>query len=298
MKNQNSYCSVFNEDASETVAYNNPLFPLYVHLGKLSSYPDYSAISHWHMDLEFIIIKKGQMTYNVNGNLINLTENNGIMVNSRQLHYGFSPEHQECEFVCILFSPELFSGNAWFYQNFIEPVIQNFSCPYLYLDNNGWHNAVLQKLDAIYHCSFTDSAPYFDLIGLFNGIFQLLYQNITERGAIPKQESEELSSLKNMISYVEEHFADHITLKDLALAGTCCKSRCNILFKKYLRDTPVSYINKLRLRKSLDLLLESDISITNIALTCGFSGASYYCEIFHRYYGISPFQYRKLYSKI
>ncbi len=60
------YCSAFNMDFSETVAYNNPLFPVYVRHGILSTYPNYSAISHWHEDLEFILVKKGEMTYNVN----------------------------------------------------------------------------------------------------------------------------------------------------------------------------------------------------------------------------------------
>lgn len=78
------YSSKFNVDLSETVAYNNPLFPLYVRAGKLSWYPDYSAISHWHSDLEFIHVKKGKMTYNVNGKLINLEENRGIMLNTPQ----------------------------------------------------------------------------------------------------------------------------------------------------------------------------------------------------------------------
>ena len=55
-----AYCSTFNPDFSETVAYNNPLFPAYVRYGLLSTYPDYSAISHWHSDLEFILIKKGK----------------------------------------------------------------------------------------------------------------------------------------------------------------------------------------------------------------------------------------------
>ena len=62
MKNS-TYCSSFNLDSSETVAYNNPLFPAYIRSGILSSYPDYSAVSHWHKDLEFIVIKKGAMTY-------------------------------------------------------------------------------------------------------------------------------------------------------------------------------------------------------------------------------------------
>lgn len=114
------YSPVFNLDSSETISYNNPLFPAYVGYGILSWYPDYSGISHWHVDLEFILVKKGKMTYNVNGELIKLTENNGIMVNSRQMHYGFSMEHRECEYICALLSPELLQGNKWFYQNYLR----------------------------------------------------------------------------------------------------------------------------------------------------------------------------------
>ena len=85
MNNKCTYCSTFNLDFSETIAYNNPLFPALINYGMLSTYPDYSGVTHWHKDLEFILIKRGNMTYNVNGELIPLTEGNGIMVNSRQL---------------------------------------------------------------------------------------------------------------------------------------------------------------------------------------------------------------------
>ena len=62
--------TVLNSDASENVAYNNPDFPAYVKKGQLSSYPDFRAVSHWHDDLEFILILDGQMFYDVNGQRI------------------------------------------------------------------------------------------------------------------------------------------------------------------------------------------------------------------------------------
>ena len=61
---------VFNSDASENVAYNNPNFPAYIKKGQLSSYPNFRAVSHWHDDLEFILILEGQMFYDVNGAFI------------------------------------------------------------------------------------------------------------------------------------------------------------------------------------------------------------------------------------
>lgn len=300
MDNSIKHCSVFNSDSSETVAYNNPLFPAYVVYGVLSSYPDYTSISHWHKDLEFIVVKKGRMTYNVNGQLIELTEGCGIMVNSRQLHYGFSAEHNECEFICILLSPELLQENNWFYQNCIEPVTENSAVPYLYLKQNDWTASVIEKLDEIY--DFFGKIPakhlsYFRLMENYYAIMKILYENLDIENQTQEPESSELSSLKNMISYIEEHYMEHIALADIALSGACCKSKCSLLFKKYLRDTPITYLTKLRLRKSLSMLLGSNNNIAAIAYEYGFSGASYYCETFKKYYGVSPVIYKKNPSK-
>lgn len=57
-------------DQSEDVQYDIVDFPAYVRKGYLSSYPDYRAISHWHDDIELILILSGQMNYNINGNVI------------------------------------------------------------------------------------------------------------------------------------------------------------------------------------------------------------------------------------
>lgn len=290
------YCPVFNSDSSETVAYNNPLFPAYVVYGFLSSYPDYSSISHWHKDLEFILIKKGTMTYNVNGRLIELEEGSGIIVNSRQLHYGFSIEHNECEFICILLSPELLHVNDWFYQNCIEPITENASCPYLCLRRNGWMTSIMEKLDKIYE-SFgkipAKSSSYFELMDDYFAIMKMLYENLDIENQPRKPEPSDLSCLRNMITYIEEHYMERITLADIALSGACCKSKCSLLFKKYMRDTPINYITKLRLRKSLSTLLGTNSNITSIAYEYGFNGASYYCETFKKYYGMPPLIYKK-----
>lgn len=288
--------SVFNADFSETVAYNNPLFPAYTVYGFLSCYPGHTCISHWHKDLEFVVIKKGSMTYNVNGRLIELTEGNGIMVNGRQFHYGFSTEHDECEFACILLSPELLQANDWFYQNCIEPITENSSYPYLYLENNGWMAEILDKLEKIF-ASF-DGMPiktlsYFEVMEKFFEIMKILYNGLDIDNRIRTPESSDLFSLRSMITYVEEHYMEHITLADIAAAGVCCKSKCSQLFRKYLCDTPIIYTTKLRLNKSLSALLNSDSSITRIACEYGFSGASYYCETFKKYYGLPPLVYRK-----
>ena len=54
---------IINSDASENVAYNHPDFPAYIKKRQLSSYSDFRAVSHWHDDLEFILILDGTMVY-------------------------------------------------------------------------------------------------------------------------------------------------------------------------------------------------------------------------------------------
>lgn len=298
MDNNTRYCSVFNQDSSERVIYNNPLFPVSVRYGLLSSYPDYSAVSHWHEDLEFIVIKQGKMTYNVNGELFSLTKDRGIMVNSRQLHYGFSREHEECEFICILLSPELLRGNTWFYQSLITCVIENAACPCVSLDRVGWQAVIVNKLEELYESYEHDpdtakALSCFDLVEGFLSILKILYQNLDGKQTGRTRESAELAALRAMICYIEEHYACRITLTAIAAAGACCKSKCSLLFRKYLHDTPIAYVTRFRLRKSLVPLLDSDRSITDIAYEHGFGGVSYYCETFQKYYGLSPLQYRK-----
>lgn len=291
------YRSNFNSDGSETVAYNNPLFPAYIRFGRLSYYPDYSAISHWHTDLEFIFVTKGEMTYNVNGKLVRMKEGSGIFVNSRQLHYGFSDDRRECEFICILLSPELLSGNIWFYENYISPVINHPSIPYLPLaSDENCQKEILDCLAAMYrHCG--DGAfsadGYFGIMENFSAIMKNLHKMVSKEKEPEQKESADLVSLRQMIRYVEEHSSEHITVEQIAAAGMCCRSKCAALFRTYLYDTPIAYTTKLRLRKSLTALLNSDQSVTEIAFAYGFGGTSYYCETFRRYYGMSPLQYRK-----
>lgn len=289
--------SSFNLDASENVAYNNPLFPAYVRRGILSTYPDYSAFSHWHEDLEFIVIERGSMTYNVNGELIGLPERSGIMVNSRQLHYGFSAEHRECEFLCILLSPALLHANEWFYRNYIEPFTTNAACPYVIFTADGWQGEILAQLRTMYalFCDNPDETScYFEMQRSFLLVMELLHGHLPAKEDAAPGESADLAVVRHMLRYIEEHYMERITLDGIASSGACCRSRCSLLFRKYLRDTPITYTTRVRLNKSLTALLTTEKSITDIACECGFSGASYYCETFKKFYRISPFSYRKM----
>lgn len=96
-----------HSDSSESLHYNMDHFPLYTHKDELCNY-DYQALVHWHPDLEFIYIEKGTMDYYINGKTVRMNQGDGIFVNSQRLHYGFSHEHNECTFIALVISPDIF----------------------------------------------------------------------------------------------------------------------------------------------------------------------------------------------
>ena len=284
--------TVLNSDASENIVYNNPAFPAYIKRGQLSSYPDFRAVSHWHDDLEFILILEGQMCYDVNGQKISLQAGEGLFVNSRCFHYGYSDTHTECHFLCILLSPEILSINTYIIENCLNPLIKNVHFPYQKLSPAiPWQNAILHDLEMLYEYN-ADSIHPFIILEKFSHIMELLSENIN---ILPddNKNTEDIQSLTAMIGYVQQNYPSKILLKDISSAGNCCKTKCTSLFQKYLDTSPMLYLNHYRLDKAIFLLRNTTMSITEIAYACGFSNTSYFCELFRQYYDTTPGKYRK-----
>ncbi len=281
-----------NLDLSENVDYNNPNFPVYIKEGRLSTYPNFSGISHWHDDLEFIVILNGDMYYDVNGQAILLKENEGIFVNSHCFHYGYSNNHNECDFICILLSPSLLSINSYFIDNYLNPLITNRSCPYQKLDTSiRWQNELIKDLKNLYRNNKDEIKPY-EVMGITIDIFKLLFENMNIDTTLNKDDNEILSVTK-MMGYVQKNYMNKILVKDIAMAGECCKTKCSALFQKYLNTSPMLYLNNYRLEKSISLLRNTSKSITEVAYECGFLSTSYYCEQFNKYCHKTPKDFRQ-----
>ena len=61
-----------------------------------------------------------------------------------------------------------------------------------------------------------------------------------------------------------------ILLKDISSAGNCCKTKCTALFQKYLSISPMLYLNRYRLEKSVFLLRNTTMSVTEIFIQLSF----------------------------
>lgn len=107
------------------------------------------------------------------------------------------------------------------------------------------------------------------------------------------ENSYDLLSLTAMIGVIQKNYPGKLLLKDISSAGSCCKTKCTSLFQRYLSVSPMQYLNNYRLEKGCAMLRNSSMSVTDVTYAYGFSGTSYFCELFHRHYGITPNEYSK-----
>lgn len=97
---------------------------------------------------------------------------------------------------------------------------------------------------------------------------------------------------KLVAEYINRNFQDKITLSILSQKFECCNATLTNSFKKEYKMSIMSYICKIRLEKSREMLEKSRKSIKEIANECGFYDQNYFSKTFSKYYGISPTQFR------
>ncbi len=281
------------KDGSEKVKYDYDGYYAYIRRAFLSIYPNFIADSHWHDDIELIYVLSGAMTYNVNGKIIEIESGNGIFVNSRQLHFGYSETKEECDFICILLHPMLLCTSQSIDRSFVAPVISDSSVPYILLNKNiGWHKEALGCVRRIYECRDEQAAPL-HIQREFYSLWALFCENLERKERSEAESSSHLLILKEMLTFIQQNYSERTELSDIARSGNVSKSTCLTIFKKYLNDTPTNHLINYRLKKAAVLLAETNMPVSEIALAVGFQSISYFTEVFGRNYGQTPRKYRQ-----
>ena len=285
------------QDASEIIRYDEVGIPLYIQEGQLSAYPDHHALCHWPEDIEWLLVRSGQMNYYINGKRVFLNEGEAIMVNSRQVHYGYSENGKDCDFICILCHPKVFTANSVLYQSYVTPVLSNPSLEYLHLTPNRPEDAdALRLLPEILQLKKDHPQAYeIEAAALLSLLWCRLLRNhpmLPDDSSMKPQEPDLLVQ-RDMVSYIYSHYSESINLDEIAAAGKVCRNKCCQIFRRYLNQSPIDFLNHYRLEVSCHLLNTTKMSIAEICTACGFNHQSYYSKIFLRTYNCTPREFRK-----
>lgn len=282
-------------DFSEIVHYEHTGIPLYIRTADLALYPGMSAPCHWHDDIEWIYIISGKMCYYINGKRILLKENDSLMVNARQMHYGYSYKEQDCCFLCVLFHPSLFGSNKTLLQKYVTPVIENVNCEYLHFHSKQTRGKEIAEYLEQIRCLKAGSANAYEF-QVVAVMFQLWSSILQGRELViedsKSNSNSDLEIQKNMMSFIYQHYAEKISLNEIAASGNVSRSKCCLIFKHYMQQSPMDFLNTFRLKTSCNLLRDTEKSVTEIAFNCGFNHLSYFSKLFIKNFGCTPREYR------
>lgn len=109
-----------------------------------------------------------------------------------------------------------------------------------------------------------------------------------QRMALPARLGVRHPKLVNVIKLMEESLEEPITRARLADAVGLSSRQLERLFRKYLGRTPTRYYLELRLNRARLLLLQTDMSVLDVALACGFVSASHFSKCFREFFGRTP----------
>jgi transcriptional regulator GlxA family with amidase domain len=126
---------------------------------------------------------------------------------------------------------------------------------------------------------------------------QLIYSSIrtdqdTQRLSIPTRIGVRHPKLSQVIQMMETNIEDPMSPADLAEEVGMSTRQLERLFRRYLNRSPKRYYMELRLQKARNLLMQTDMSVINVALACGFASPSHFSKCYRSHYNTTPYRER------
>jgi AraC-like DNA-binding protein len=132
--------------------------------------------------------------------------------------------------------------------------------------------------------------PLFDQNGEVKGLVGIM-QGITQAASI----LEPYSRMTDVLTYIQNRFSEQITMETLASMVNLSISQFERRFKKMMNMSPLKFVNKVRVDNACEMLLRTNLTLSAIALDCGFYDHSYFTKQFKAQMEMTPIQYRENY---
>lgn len=286
--------NVPSPEQKEQTHHGGYFFPLKKYITMLSDlYP--AVMAHWHDEAELTMITKGRCTYQIQFESYEAQEGDFIFIPPAALHsLSILPgEHFESE-TYVFHMNFLGAGTTDICAvRYLTPILkQELHLPNLIDAEHPAHRelrSIFEKMNQF----FDKMKPGYELTmkSLLLQTTAVLLPYGTEEEAHPHLQEEHWFKLRIVVEYIGEHYAEELTIPQLA--SLCYFSEYHFMrfFKKYMGMSCLEYIKTLRLEKAAGLLGRGGMSVLDVSLSSGFSNLSYFYREFKKKYGMTPKQF-------
>lgn len=244
-----------------------------------------TSIPHFHNEMEILYVLSGRIAIIGSGYNFVLGEEDFIVLNPYEHHelYAEAGSHMVSGYI----SQDIYH----------QAGLGRISCCSRSVpEQTDYPNLIRTRLAMLFKYSLDDSASQklYALSQLF-GLLAILkaHFEISEDRILSSQGN--ANRMQEILTYLSVHFSENITMQEVADRVYLSKSHLSREFQKHMGISFSDYLRKLRLNHVSYLLSHSNKTVTDIALSSGFSNVNTMILNFHEEYGITPGAYRRKY---
>lgn len=266
--------------------------PHLLYIGK--KIPTHSGEDHVHDYMELTYIMSGKARYFVDGEMQVLQAGDLLIGNPQVIHRFDIREGEEPPV-------EVYIGVSNFHFQNMPP--QSIQLP------NGGHilrcrSELKQELNQLVQTMLSEtqvqqSGQYFMIKAYLVQMLLLIFRQICgekkkeNKGCVFESRSKAYV-VKRIITYMNENYASHISLDQIAKNMYLSSVYISKIFKEEIGESPIKYLIQIRMEKAKELLEDEDCgSIKDVSLAIGYEDVYYFSKLFKKYYGIAPAYYKR-----
>lgn len=238
--------------------------------------------SHWHEQVEMHYVREGAAVFHVDQERWEVQAGDLIIVNRNTLHAGYSTT-VPYEAALLVFDPTDLSRELGEKNLRLQPLVRGDAL-------------VEQRMTRIFQAQEEQQLGWRALCRAL--VTELLVYLCRHYGAesLPTKETaqrrRDLERLQPALAYIEQHYAERISVAQLAQLLCLSPDRLGHLFRDGVGQAPLQYINEIRLRKAMNLLKTEEYTVAEVARAVGFFDYNHFGRLFRRRYGCTPNQVR------
>ena len=254
---------------------------------------------HWHEEMEFTKVRSGALRYSIDQNHYELDAGDILLISPDTLHAAHQLSDKTAETNSLVFHLRLagLDNPDGCTQRYVQPIREGgLRIPPVIHPGEPYYEEISDCFEEMWACQDPDM-PYRELrfkVRVLE-LIQLVWQFSAGKVMEPPGKTFRLyeNKLKLALAYIQEHYPETITVKQLAdLCGFSQVHFMNI-FKAAIGSTCIEYLVEYRLARAALDLQETDHSIMQIALDNGFQNMSYFNRAFKSQYAETPSAYRR-----
>ena len=281
------------ENYHETKSHSAPDFPYNTYICSIPL--DFEKVPlHWHDEVEIIYIKKGRGRVTLDFTSLYVEAGDIIVVTPGQLH-AIGPAEYSMEYENIIFSLDMLRTGSMdaLSSEFFEPFLAGtIGFEHLICRDHEDYAALSSCLNRADDICRTFPKGY--RLAIKGYLFEFFYTIFTNSTDIPVAKSDpRLERLKTVLKYIETHYASAISIDEIAAVAGFSASHFMRFFKEAMGTSFTAYLSAYRLSMAARLLILTNDSILDIALSCGYENLSYFNRSFKKRYKKTPGEYRR-----